>query len=200
MFASYIFSIVLNKTTVQPFHLDQQFLIIITQDVQNASESLNEIFESIQKVRLRDVNVLIQEANTSIWILSYHVAYVKDCYTFGVFEIERFTSDNYTLPLLHTYNDIFPVLKKFPNCRVFVATFPYQPFVILHSPVNRSGQTIYNGFDVKIVHEISKSLNMTAKYSSDLEANRGLIFRNGTATGAMGMVSEYDYFKIIPNY
>lgn len=200
MFAFWIFSIVLNKTTVQPFHLEQQFLIVITQDVQNKTESLDGIFESIQKVHLRDVNVLIQETNTSIWTLNYHVEFINDCYSFGAFEIERFTPENFTLPLLHTYNEIFPVLKKFPRCRVFVATFPYQPFIILESPLNETGQTSFSGFDVKIVHEISEALNMTAQYSSDLEANRGLIFKNGTATGAMGMVINGQASLTIGNY
>lgn len=76
----------------------QKFLFVQTHELQNPSETLDEIFTIVRSLRLLDVNVLINKKNTMIWSLYYHVMYDKDCYSGTVFELERFTPENYTLP------------------------------------------------------------------------------------------------------
>lgn len=175
---------------VQSFHLEQRFLIVMTQSVQNATETLKHIFEVTQRVHLLEVNVLIMDYNTLEWSLHFYMPYASNCHTFDMYEIDRFTLENYTSPLNYTFNDLFPPkIFKFADCPLFVSTFPYQPFVIIQKLDNKTGQPIFKGFDVKIVDEVAKTLNLIPKYVQSPD-DRGKIFKNGTATGAIGMVKR----------
>lgn len=180
---------VLNKSTVQSFHLEQRYFIVITKTMQNATETLNHVFEVVQNVHLLEVNVLIKDNNTLLWSLHFYMLYATNCHTFEVYEIDRFTQENYTVPLNYSFNDLFPPkIFKFADCPLFVSTFQYQPFVIVEKPVNGTGEPIFKGLDVKIVNEVSKTLNLVPKYVLSPDYH-GKIFANGTATGAMGMVN-----------
>lgn len=181
----------LNASTVQSFHLHQQFLIVLTQDVQNASETLDEIFAIVLNVGLLDVNVLIENKELMLWSLYYYIPYTQDCHSFLAHELTTFSSLNYTNELNVTFNDLYPPKSfKFHNCPLYISTFPLQPIVIIeHKIINGTTETTFDGVDIIIVNQISKTLNLIPKYmQSPDHINRGFIYENGTATGALGMV------------
>lgn len=149
-----------------------------------------EIFEITMKISLMNVNVLTKELNTSIWTLYTYKPYMRSCNSFEIQKIETFTSVNYTNDL----NDLmlsenFPTQELiFNNCPLFISTFFVPPYVIIRNFYNGSFQ--YDGIDVVIVNEISKTLNLIPIYMQAPDnQKRGFVFDNGTATGAIKMVS-----------
>lgn len=196
---------ILNCTTVQPFHLNQEFLIVVTQSAQNITKTLHDIFSIILNVGLFNVNVLIEDQSTALWSLHFYMPYAYDCYGFTIFKVGAFSAQNCTNPLNVSIKNLFPSkMSKFHGCPLYVATFSFPPFVIVQQPTDKTGHITYDGIDIILVNHISKTLNLIPKYVQSTDANkRGIVFKNGTATGAFGMVSslnkhlEVFYLKLI---
>lgn len=155
--------------------------------MKNVSESLNDIFDILLYFDLLNVNVLIR--NEDQWSLHFYKPYIKSCYLVEPLHIDTITPKNYTNVLNTPYNDLFPSKRfKFNYCKIKVATFLLEPNVIIESLTN--GTTEYTGVDIRIVNEICKTLNLIPIYVQSPDGqNRGVIFPNGTVTGAMNMVS-----------
>lgn len=181
---------------MQPFHLDQEFLIVVTKSTQNTTKTLHDIFSIILNVGLFNVNVLIENKQKTLWSLHFYRPYAHDCYGFTVSEIGTFLPQNYSNLLNISVKNVFPSKKfKFHGCPLYVATFSFPPFVIVQQPSNESDQLIYDGIDIILVNHISKTLNLIPKYIQSADADkRGMIFKNGTATGAIGMVNGMSIF------
>lgn len=172
----------MNETNVEAYHLFEYFLIIVNESQKNVSTSLNDIFGIFMKLHLLNVNILIQSERTSLWSIHSYKPYARNCHTFDIFTIETFTSENYTNGLMVPFKDLFPPRKfKFHNCNLYIVTFPIEPYVILE---NNSNGVSYNGLDTMIANEISKELNLIPIY---VYKNRGIVYSNRTATGALKM-------------
>lgn len=182
-----------NSETVQPFHLDQKFLIVDTENAKNPNKNLLDIFSIILNVGLFSVNVLIKDQQRALWSIHFYTPYAHDCFGFRVTEIGTFLPQNYTNPLNISGKKLFPAkIFKFHGCSLFIATFPIPPFVIVQQSENGTDQLTYDGIDIIIVNQISKNLNLFPKYIQSSDVNkRGMIFKNGTATGALGMVNKW---------
>lgn len=179
---------ILNNTTIQTFHVLQRFLIIIMQSVLDVPEKLDKIFGILMKLCLLNVNVLIEDETNLMWSLHSYRPYATNCFTFERFKIATFSAKNFTnspnVPLDNLYAErVF----KFPKCKLFIATFPFEPFVIIQNSAN--GTTTFSGIDVIIVNEVSKALNLIPIYMQPQGKKiRGEVFPNGTGNGALGMV------------
>lgn len=191
-----------NESSVQTFHLHQKFLIVVTKDVPNVLESLHNIFGIVMKLGLLNVNVLIKEANATMWTLHMYKPYVRHCHSIDIFKIGTFSSENYTNILNTPPEDLFPSKQPiFRMCPIFVTTIRYEPFVIIRKESN--GSITYDGIDVKIVNEISKTLNLIPVYMQAPDKNnRGMIFPNGTSTGALSLVwnNFYHFLVKLPDF
>lgn len=89
-----------------------------------------------------------------------------------------------------SFIDLFPPKQfKFNNCGIKIATFPIEPYVIIENQSN--GRAEYSGIDIMIVNEICETLNLIPTYLQPSDGkHRGVLFSNGTATGAMRMVRK----------
>lgn len=183
---------------MQTFHLFQHFLIILTQSMQNISESLNEIFGILMELGLLDVNILIKDESLNLWSLHFYQPYNKNCNSFEIFKIDGFSSENYTNQLDMSINDLFPRKHfTFCKCSLYISTFSFEPFVIILEASN--GSITYDGIDIIIVNEISKTLNLIPTFKQ--QHTRGMIFKNGSSTGALKMVIVCgDIFYFMANH
>lgn len=184
-----IFRKILHKSTVQTFHMSQQFLIVTAQNDAIHPEKLETFFGIVLAVGLLNVNVLIKNEDTNTWSLHFYKPFQRNCHSIDTHEIERFSLKNYTSPLNLSRSDLYPPkLFKFHNCPLKVATFPIQPFVIIQNAVGSTSSS-YDGVDVIIVNQISKTLNLVPEYFQSTDRRqRGMVFENRTATGAIKMV------------
>lgn len=185
----------MNESTVQTYHLHQRYLIVLTQNVIDVSKSLQTVFGIVMKFGLLFVNSLLGDSNKLNWSLHFYKPYTRNCHSVEIFTIDTFSSENYTNKLNLPFDDMFADRKfKFLNCPVYVSTFSFPPFVIIRNASN--GSISYDGIDVTITDEISKTLNLFPIYlqSADKQ-NRGVIFKNGSATGAMKMVKNNFHFQ-----
>lgn len=169
--------------------MSQQFLIVRTQNDAIRPEKLEAFFGIVLAVGLLDVNVLIKNEDTQTWSLYFYKPFQRNCHSIDTHEIERFSLKNWTSPLNVSRRDLYPPkLFKFHNCPLKIATFPLQPFVIIQNAVGSTGSS-YDGVDVIIVNQISKTLNLVPEYFQSTDRRqRGMIFENRTATGAIKMV------------
>lgn len=182
---------ILNEFKIHPFHLSQQFLIVATREGNEF-----EIFEIAMHYGLVQVNALINDQNRQIWTLYTYKsrlnANIRNCHSFEVLKVETFTSKNFTNELNFTFHETVVPMEQFmlKNCPIFIATFSIPPFVIIQK--SNDGSIQYDGIDVTIVNEISRALNVIPIYvqASD-KKNRGILYPNGTATGAIKMVSIF---------
>lgn len=170
--------------------MSQNFLIIMMQSVSNIPDNLIDTFGIFLKMGLLDVNILIRDEKTQMWSLHFYKPFQRDCFSIEIHEIERFSSSNYTNLLDVPRNNLFPPkLFKFHNCSLKIATFSLEPFVIIRNATNC---VKYDGVDVIIVNQISKTLNLIPIFMESLDnKHRGIIFKNRTATGAIKMVKSY---------
>lgn len=180
---------IFNKSTVQMFHLDQHYLIISSQNTNNIFKTMHDIFTTVMNLGLLDVDVVIKESNTSNWSIYSYKPYIKTCHSFEIERIDTFSPENYTKESnVAAVNLYGPRLFKFPWCWLYVSTFSFDPFVIIRN--TSIGIITYSGIDVKIVNEIAKTLKLIPMYMQPSDGkNRGKIFKNKTATGAIKMVN-----------
>lgn len=166
------------------FHFFQNFLIFVTQETGNAPELLHDIFKMALNLGLLKINVLIHNGDAPMWSLYFYKPYLQSCHSIDVIKIETFSPENYTNELDMPFNSLFASSQlEFPKCPLFVSVFPFEPFVIIH---NVNGSIIFTGLDITIVNEIAETLHLVPIYL--LAKKRGIIYQNGTATGAVGMV------------
>lgn len=147
------------------------------------------------------VNVLMKDENTLIWSLHYYKPFVRNCYSFEIIQIETFSPDNFTNQLNTSFDDMISSRQiTFPNCPMFVSIAPIDPFLIIRKASD--GSFTYDGIDIKIVNEIGETLNLKPIYIQAPDGkNRGIIYKNGTATGAQKMVPKNDiFFLLCKNY
>lgn len=177
----------------------QNFLIVLTQETPNISALLHDIFEIAMDVGLLNVNILIKTQDALMWSLYYYKPYIRNCHSVDVIQIESFSSKNFTNELNVKFDDLFPSRQfKFTKCPLFVSTFSFDPYVIIRTS---NGSTTFDGIDVIIVREIAKTLNLVPIFMlAPDKKNRGIIFPNGTATGAIKMVLDGDANMTVGTY
>lgn len=150
----------------------------------NISEILHETFGILMTLGLMDVNILIKDELSTLWSLHFYKPFIKDCNSLEIVKLNTFSSRNYTNELDISFKHIFPQKQiTFCGCPLHISTFSFEPFVIIRDGAN--GSTIYDGIDVIIVTEISKTLNLIPMF---IQKTRGMIYKNGTSTGATKMV------------
>lgn len=156
--------------------------------MQDISESLYQTFGVLIEVGLMDVNILIKNGMTNLWSLHYYQPYSKDCHSFEIFQIGTFSSENYTHELGVAFIDLFPRKHfTFHECKLHIAIFSFEPFVIIRDGSN--GSTVYDGIEFIVVNEISKTLKLSPTF---VQRNRGMMYKNGTSSGAIKMVRTCD--------
>lgn len=151
---------------------------------------LDELFNWGYVNKVGNLNVLIYNESERIWTLVTYLPFIVDCRTLTFHTIATFTLENATNPMNTSFNKLYPgKVMNLGGCKVRIAVIVSEPYVILKRVNDR---TKFDGVDVKIVEYVAKKINFTPEYVlSDYGLERGVIYENGTATGAMGMVSSF---------
>ncbi|XP_055300291.1 uncharacterized protein LOC129567447 [Sitodiplosis mosellana] len=145
---------------------------------------------------LMDVNILINDKISTLWSLHFYKPYIRNCNSFEIFNINTFSPQNYTNDLDIPFNELFPRKQfTFSKCPLNISTFSFEPFVIIRDGSN--GSTLYDGVDVIIVSEISKTLSLQPTF---IQRTRGMVYKNGSSTGALKMVIDGDVNMTIGIY
>lgn len=166
--------------------MHQYFLIVVTLNVKNVSESLNNIFDTLMIFDLLRVNVLINHGNS--WSLYYYKPYIDNCDSFKILKIVTF--ENFMNALSIPFGDLFPPRQfKFHHCKVNISTFAIEPYVIIKNQIN--GTFEYSGVDIMIAKEICQTLNLIPTFLQSLDG------KASSPDGAIKMVKFYKLFCII---
>lgn len=171
----------MNESIIQQNHLSQKCLIIVTENVQEITQTLNEMFAVLWRNGMINVHVLIQ--TDEIWSLHTFKPYQSDCTSLTHVKITSFTPSHYTESITLPFDELYPQkLKNFNKCPLYVAVREFPPSTIRHKDNGDLG-----GFEITMIEAIAQSINATLihNFSSN---DRGIIFENGTGTGNLNMV------------
>lgn len=162
------------------------YLVVITSDV--GPQTINEIFDLAWKLQMVNFYVLMK-TNESNWSLFTYIPYQHGCQTVIPRIMETFTPENYTEQLKVPFSELyFTKISNLNGCTVRVAVVQVEPYVITN--YNETHST-FDGIDVRIVREVAKSMNFNPEFLIPKDGKaRGIIYDNGTATGAVKMVNR----------
>ena len=161
------------------------YLIVHTSPIQSYQEQLHEYIRRLRLARVFNAHVVFPVANST----DLHITISKStsCENFRLEALPLSSSRGFNYDRLNY--TIFNTLRNFNQCPLSVAVVETEPFVI----VNRSTPVwSVTGIDVDILNMLSKRLNFRYKLVFPPEnESRGLIYPNGTVTGAMGLVLDH---------
>lgn len=124
-----------------------------------------------------------------IWSLVTYTPFRINCFALSHRVIETFTPDNFTHRMNASFRSVFPIeIRNMNECPVHVSVAEVEPYVMIH----RDQENVkFGGVDVRIVKEIAMHMNFTPKFIVPRNGEgRGIIYPNGSATGAMKRVID----------
>lgn len=150
-------------------------------------EILDTLFKDAWKAHLQNFLVLVFDRTIQAWTLMTYFPYEFDRGTLSHRVLETFTNENYTAEMRIPFKKVFPEkMLNMKKCPVDVSVVIIEPYVIV-----RRKNSDLDGIDVKIIWEIAKHMNFTPKFIKPKDGQeRGVVYRNGTATGAMQQVID----------
>lgn len=172
---------------MQEFHLAEKFLIIVTNDTQNYTRSLDEVFELLWRNGLINSHILIKDEN-STWNLNTFSPYQNGCFALSHLKLASFTQSDFSHTMMPSIDRMYPnKLRNFNGCPIYIAVSLVSPFTIFQN--TSDGRNQFKGIEIFIVNQISKKYNFTAVYKrSSIDTDNGTVLKNGTVTGNMGLV------------
>lgn len=172
-----IFRQILNEATVQPIHLNEKFLVIVTGRTEKHTNNSDEALQILWKNHLIDSHVLSQDT-TKTWALRVFVPYFNDCITPIHRRIESFTTSNFSTPMKLPISYVYPEkLSNFNGCPVYITVYAFWPNSEMEKTID--GRYGYKGFEITITEEIVKNLNSTIVYDIPMvKTEHGMTAKN----------------------
>lgn len=179
--------------------MDQYFLIVIVNNPQNVTKTLDSIFELVWENSLLNSHVLIQE-QPNYWSIYTFMPYQRDCIALDAVRIATFTPMNFTNNISATFDEMFPEkLNDFYKCPLYVATALLEPFASLTN--GSDGKPQFKGIDIEILKHISRALNFGIIYErATNSAGHGFIHTNGTFTENLALVRFFLRFFFLQSF
>lgn len=157
-------------------------------ETENNEETSNKIFDLAWEMHLTNFHIITKVNRTEpIWSLITYLPYQRDCHTLTLKLMDTFTPENYTKQLKIPFSELYPEkMKNMNGCTVHIAVVHVEPYVIKYL---NGTQPIFDGIDVRIVNEVANEMNFNAEFMQPKDGRqRGIIYENRTATGALRMV------------
>lgn len=159
--------------------------------MQTNANDLDEVFETLWKNSLINSHVLSRD-RPETWSLHTYLPYHRDCSTFSHLKLATFTPFNFSDHMNLSVEKLYPKkLHNFNKCPLYVSPHIYNPFSIVRNITDDRGYEFddLDGFEVKIINEISRKLNLTPVLKDSLfDQEPAVIMENGTATGPLALV------------
>ncbi|CRK90896.1 CLUMA_CG004585, isoform A [Clunio marinus] len=159
------------------------FYLIYYIDNQSDNDILHYLFKKLSDLFIYNVNVICNDSS-GIQLRTFFFFNERSCNSTYPLVINKFEKNRWTS------KDFFPrKMRNLFGCPLKVATFIYEPAVIMQGSYDDSNYTLV-GSEVEILKEIANVLNFSIQYSFDPSPGAwGSLKPNGTAAGA--------YLKII---
>lgn len=170
------------------FPSEMFYLIVFTlpRDRFNACE-IDSIFADCYKRSMLNVNILFPYTKASMMMTTYR-PFEGNCRQLVRRDLGIFTGTQSTLSgsLANVYP---PKALNMNKCKLTVATFASEPLVIVRSLNETTYEAQVDGVEVELINELARVLNFVAVFKLPADKQkRGVIDRNGTATGCFRMV------------
>lgn len=177
---------ILDSSKIRNYDLSLKYLIIVEHSAKKSTKMLNRITEILWKNGLINSNIL-SEDELGIWTLYNFIPYQRNCIELDHIRMASFTPLNFTKSMSLSMEQMYPEkFKNFNQCPLYAVAPQSVPFV-KHCIIN--GSINYSGIDVNIVTQISRKLNFRIIY--EYVNYHGMIFKNSTITGGIGLVHDY---------
>lgn len=177
-----LFWIINKKFSSENFNLHGFYLFIL---LNGNSDQIDEIFAALWNKNVFNVDV-IYEANDCVDVVTFFPFSQSICGNISPKLINRFCNGSFTEDSESFFPDKF---KNLASCTLNVSTFEEKLSVIRKPSMN--GTFELSGFDMDLLHELSKALNFKTNISF-IECSEpwGGVFANGSTYGAIGSVVD----------
>jgi hypothetical protein len=172
----------------QNFKFNGYFLIVL---LRGRSFELSRAFELFWKLQIFNVNFLYQNASL-VEVETFMPFTFKKCGNTESKVINSYENETWK----NGIENFFPSkLKDLNNCSLTIGINQNRPYVIMQYITNKTYNLV--GREVKIVEELSRSLNFHVKFKLNVG---GILYENGTATGSIGDLLNKSVDFIIADY
>lgn len=143
------------------------------------------IFENLFRLHIINANIIVTSKENTEEVLFYTFFPFKEhgCSQINPILWNTFRNGNFTSNKL-----FYPKkLKNMNKCPVTIATFEKAPFILLSKNQNNYSLT---GIEGKLINFLSERMNFTQMIIIPNNAFRGIIYENGSSTGASKLIYD----------
>ncbi|XP_055842730.1 uncharacterized protein LOC129909681 [Episyrphus balteatus] len=166
------------KTKHQDF---SEFYLVVYQPLtfDNLSQDLEGIFTYCWSYHIVNVSIMLMDSMGILRIFTYFPFNKKKCFSTSIVEIDGLT-----------FKEIFPSKSRnLHQCELIGAIWWNPPYVSWKKGSTNIDRFI--GLEGQMLIEVARNMNFTIKVDTPKnDERRGLIFPNGTVTGAVKMLQE----------
>lgn len=162
-------------------------IVFIKAHDQFEKNEMDKIFIDCYTKAVANVNILFPYTNESMMMTTY-MPFERDCVELTRRDLGVLYESHFELS--ESLADVFPRKGLNMNeCTLNVATFPSEPLVIVRLVNDTTNDILVEGIEVELLQQMAKTLNFNIRFKSPADKQkRGIIGRNGTASGCFKMV------------
>ncbi|CAG9797467.1 unnamed protein product [Chironomus riparius] len=181
------FKIIYEEMNSSHFEYQGYYLIAVTEHGRDIYKTMADIFSDLWIKKIINVNILFMPHgnNNEAMLYTYYPYTRYYCENTAPIQLNQYQGKNWMREV-----DYFPrKLTNFHGCHLSVATFKNPPFMIIKQ--DKNGVITVNGIEGILLRELAYRLN----FNVDLYVLKklfGEIFKNGSATGAIKMIVNYE--------
>ncbi|KAG4076488.1 hypothetical protein HA402_014452 [Bradysia odoriphaga] len=186
------FRLTYDSMTAETFDYSGYYTIVITAEFNQMNAGIvKNILQDCWQRQITNVNVLVLQRRSERTVVTL--------YTY--FPFTPFYCENVVVPLIwnyfyvdhfvHTKKELFPPkMKNLYQCPLTIVTVEIRPYIFLRGIIQSNNSiTLVDGIDARLMYVLSQRMNFKPMFViPDDIPRRGVIHKNGTVTGAFGMV------------
>lgn len=183
-----VFRITHNRITDEAFDNSGYYTIVVTELIETNSSIMRNILEDCWERHITNVNILVQHEGDVFVATLYTYFPFQPSYCEKVVPIiwNYFNKGH----LVHQDKDLFPQkLRNLHQCPLTIVTVEIPPYIFI-GKFQTNDTYFIKGIDANLIQVLSERMNFRPIFIvPDDIPRRGIIYKNGTVTGAFGMVN-----------
>ncbi|KAH8387851.1 hypothetical protein KR093_009877 [Drosophila rubida] len=178
------------------FKRNGYYCIVYTGAEESRLDTIRLIFQHLFAIYVINVNVFLMDRSTgatAVQVYNYYPYRALRCQSSQPMHYASFSGGLGAQPQIHVPNRTLFFDDKLDNmhgCPLRIATFQNRPFVIIEPPLVKGGPRRLHGIEGMLIVLLAERMNFAIELLLQPTQDRGVVYPNGTITGAMGMIVE----------
>ncbi|KAH8270696.1 hypothetical protein KR044_006650 [Drosophila immigrans] len=182
------------------FKRNGYYCIVYTGEEEARLDTIRLIFQRLFAIYVINVNVFLMERSPDskttgqVQVYNYYPYRELRCQSSLPMHYASFQGGLGSQPQIHVPNRTLFFDDKLDNmhsCPLRIVTFQHRPFVIIERPAaNVGGPPRLHGIEGMLITLLAERMNFAIELIEQSAKDRGVVYPNGTITGAMRMIVE----------